>query len=82
MNVYRPHPSKSDHSGERLKRAPKGYDPEHPMIEDLRKKDHIAVCTLKHADVSKPDFVATAADRFKRAKAYMAWQTDAVGLPF
>ena len=28
--------------GESLVRAPKGFDPEHPLIEDLRRKDFIA----------------------------------------
>ena len=52
------------------------------MIDDLCKKDHIAVCDLKHADVTGSDFVRLVADRFQRARDYMAWQAEALGLPF
>ena len=39
--------------GESLKRAPAGFDPEHPLIEELKRKDFIAV-----ADLSETDAVA------------------------
>ncbi len=32
--------------GDSLKRPPAGYDPAHPLIEDLKRKDFIAVATL------------------------------------
>ena len=41
--------------GESLKRAPRGYDPEHPLIEDLKRKDFIAVTRWSERDVlSRP----------------------------
>src|SRR5690606_22851639 len=46
--------------GEKLKRPPKGFDPEHPMIEDLKRKDFIAVAKISQKEVLAPNFL----DRF------------------
>jgi uncharacterized protein (TIGR02453 family) len=32
--------------GDRLKRAPRGFDPDHPLVEDLKRKDFIGVAKL------------------------------------
>jgi len=68
--------------GEALKRPPRGFDPEHPMIEDLKRTDHIALCELTHDDVVRPDLVRLVAERFARARDYLGWIAGAVGLPF
>ncbi|MCP5066202.1 MAG: DUF2461 domain-containing protein [bacterium] len=68
--------------GDSLKRAPRGYDEDHPLIEDLRRKDHIAVVRLKKGDITKPDFPKLVMDHLKKAKGLMAWQAKALGLPF
>jgi uncharacterized protein (TIGR02453 family) len=68
--------------GSSLKRPPRGYVADHPLIDDLRRTDHIAICDLKKSDVTRPDLVPFVAGRFARAKAYMAWQAAALGLPF
>ena len=46
--------------GESLKRGPKGFDPEHPLIEDLKRKDFVAMTRFEESDVLRDDFV----DRF------------------
>ena len=38
-------------SGDSLKRPPRGYPADHPLIEDLKRKDHIAVTHLKKSDL-------------------------------
>ncbi|MDJ0976598.1 MAG: DUF2461 domain-containing protein [Planctomycetota bacterium] len=68
--------------GDSLKRAPKGYDPEHPMIEALRRKDHIAVVNLKKKDITRPDLPDFLVQQFTATKPFMGWLTKAVGLPF
>jgi len=68
--------------GEALKRAPRGFDPEHPLVDHLRRKDHIAVLHLTARDVTRPDLVDFVAGRFEAAKPYLAFLTRAVGLPF
>ncbi len=66
--------------GDALKRAPKGYDPDHPLIEDLRRKDFIAVTELKDKDLVAPAFL----DRFTKtctaAKPFMRFLAEACGL--
>ena len=71
-----------DFEGDSLKRAPRGYDEDHPYIEDLKRKDHIAVVRLKKGDVTKPDFPKLIMSHFKKAKGLMAWQAKALDLPF
>lgn len=71
-----------DLSGDSLKRAPRGYAEDHPMIEDLKRKDHIAVCRLACKDVTRPDLVEFVAGRFRLAKGYMAWLANALEIPF
>ena len=34
-------------SGECLKRPPRGYDKEHPLIDDLKRKDFIAIMSIE-----------------------------------
>jgi len=67
-------------AGDSLKRAPKGYDPDHPLIEDLRRKDFIAVTKLKDKDLVAPAFL----DRFTKtctaAKPFMRFLAEACGL--
>ena len=69
-------------AGDSLKRAPKGYDPDHPLIEDLRRKDFIAVTKLREKDLVAPAFL----DRFTKictaSRPFMRYLTEAVGLDF
>ena len=34
-------------TGLSLKRPPRGFDPNHPMIEDLKRKDFVAITSLR-----------------------------------
>jgi uncharacterized protein (TIGR02453 family) len=49
--------------GESLKRAPQGYDPEHPLVEDLKRKSYTWHAMFTEAQVCTPDFM----DRFVEA---------------
>lgn len=71
-----------ERGGDSLKRPPAGFDPEHPLIEDLKRKDHIAMATLTRKDVCAPDFVERFAAICKESAPFMAFLTEAVGLPF
>ncbi|HVM31787.1 MAG TPA: DUF2461 domain-containing protein [bacterium] len=46
--------------GEKLKRPPKGYPPDHPMIETLKYKDYIYYSSFTEKQACAPDFM----DRF------------------
>jgi uncharacterized protein (TIGR02453 family) len=43
--------------GDALKRSPQGYDPEHPLIEDLKRKDYIALAHFTEEQACAPDFM-------------------------
>lgn len=43
--------------GEKLARAPKGYDPNHPNIEFLKLKSYVALHKLSDADIKSPNLV-------------------------
>ncbi|MDH3627268.1 MAG: DUF2461 domain-containing protein [Acidobacteriota bacterium] len=68
--------------GDSLKRPPRGYTEEHPLIEDLKRKDLIAVCKLPKSAVTRPDFVKDVAVRFADAAGFMRWIADCHDLPF
>lgn len=68
--------------GDSLKSVPRGYAKDHPLIDDLRRTDHIAAVRLKRSDITRTDAVPFIADLFARAKPYLAWQARALGLRF
>jgi uncharacterized protein (TIGR02453 family) len=45
-------------SGETLKRPPRGYDPEHPLADDLKRKEYVAITGFDERDACAPDFAA------------------------
>lgn len=69
-------------SGESLKRPPRGYSAEHPMIHDIKRKDFIAVRELDEAEVFGPDFPDRAAERYAAATPLMRFLCKAVGLAY
>jgi uncharacterized protein (TIGR02453 family) len=68
--------------GESLKRPPKGYDNDHPLIEDLKRKDFIAVLNLDHAAVPKKDFLKVTAKHFAAAGELVEFICNASDLDF
>ena len=69
-------------TGRSLKRAPRGYPMDHSLIEDLRRKDHIATAPLDRAELLADDLPALLTARFAAAAGYMAWLCEALELPF
>jgi len=69
-------------SGDSLKRAPAGFDPDHPLIEDLKRKDHVAVAMLDERTVTSPDFLPVYAEICRAATPYVRFLCEAVGAPF
>jgi uncharacterized protein (TIGR02453 family) len=66
--------------GDSSKRAPSGYDPNHPFIEDLKRKDFVAVTVFSEADACAPGFVDQFAQTCGAAGPFMRYLTTAVGL--
>lgn len=68
--------------GDSLKKAPRGYDPEHPLIEDLRRKDFIVIQNLKRTLVTDKDFVKKSAALFASTKPLVQFICEANDLDF
>jgi uncharacterized protein (TIGR02453 family) len=68
--------------GEKLMRPPKGYDPDRPFIEDLKRKDFVAMASFTEADACKTGFMDRVADVYRAAAPFMAFLTKAAGLRF
>ena len=69
-------------AGDSLKRAPAGYDPEHALIEDLRRKDFICVAMLSEKDVCALGFVEDFARMCGETSPLVRFLCAAVDAPF
>jgi uncharacterized protein (TIGR02453 family) len=54
-------------TGDSLKRPPRGFDPEHPLIEELKRKNFILTAYSDEADALAPDFILRFAEFCKKA---------------
>jgi len=68
--------------GESLSRPPRGFDKEHPMIDDIKRKDFIAVKNMSFDDALHPRFQQKVETSFKAATEYMKFLCKAVGVPY
>jgi uncharacterized protein (TIGR02453 family) len=68
--------------GESLKRAPQGYDPDHPQIEDLKRKDFVAIVELSEEDACAPDFIDRYTGLCTAAAPFMRFLVQALNLPW
>lgn len=69
-------------SGDSLSRPPRGYAADHPAIEDLKRKDFIALASLSPAEIVGPDLIQLATTRFSVATPLMAFLCAAVGVAY
>ena len=69
-------------AGESLKRAPAGFDPAHPLIEDLKRKDFICVASLSERDVCAPGFVDAFVHMCRDASPLVRFLCAALDAPF
>ncbi|OQA33915.1 MAG: hypothetical protein BWY57_00881 [Betaproteobacteria bacterium ADurb.Bin341] len=68
--------------GERLKRPPRGYDVMHPAIEDIKRKDFVAVTPLSFNEVIGPGLVKLASQRFADTAPLMKFLCAALGVTY
>ena len=69
-------------AGEQLKTAPRGFDREHAFIDDLRRKDFIAVKSLDHKALYSSTLIKDMARTFKASSPFMSFLCRAVGARF
>ena len=66
--------------GESLKRAPRGIDPDHPLIDDLKLKSFVATTNFTEEDACSPNFIDVYANACTVAAPFSEFLTTAVGL--
>ncbi len=68
--------------GEGLSRPPRGYDPEHPFIDDIKRKSFFAMHEADAKLASSPRLVDEVAGAFTAARPLMKFLCSAVEAPF
>jgi uncharacterized protein (DUF2461 family) len=68
-------------AGESLKRPPSGYDPAHPFIEDIKRKDFAISTPLTDQEVTGDDFLDLVLHRLRATAPFVQFLSNAVGLP-
>lgn len=67
--------------GDTLLRPPRGFDPDHPLIEDLKRKDHLVLTDLHSEQVLEAGLVKQLAGFIRTTRPWMQFLCDAQGLP-
>jgi uncharacterized protein (TIGR02453 family) len=68
--------------GNSLKRPPRGFPADHPLMEDLKRTDYIGVCELSEQDVLDQGFLDRVAACFMASRPFMRFLCDALKVPF
>ena len=68
--------------GEQLKRVPRGFDPDHPCADDLRRKSFHAGCSFTQKDACSPDFPKKLVDIYRAMSPMPRFLCAALDLPF
>jgi uncharacterized protein (DUF2461 family) len=68
--------------GDKLSRPPRGYNPEHPLIEDIKYKDFIASVAFTEKQMCGPGFIRDFVSACKAMKPLVEFTTKALGLKF
>lgn len=68
--------------GESLSRPPRGYAKDHPLLQDIKRKDFIAISSLQDDVVLSPRFHKQVLERFKSADSFMRFLCAAMNLQY
>ncbi len=68
--------------GERLKRPPRGFSSDHPLVEDLKRKDFVAISRLSERDVLGKGFLERVSRSFAAGGPLMRFLCRAIEAPF
>jgi uncharacterized protein (TIGR02453 family) len=69
-------------SGDSLSRPPRGFDKSHPLIDELKRKDFIAVKDISLEQVYQADFIDFCAKQYQHTNALMHYLCFALALDF
>jgi len=68
--------------GDSLSRPPRGYAKDHPLIEELRRKDFIVLSPLADDQVTGTQLQKLVVNRFQAADGFMQFLCDALSLRY
>lgn len=68
--------------GDSLTRGPRGFDADHPLFEDLKRKDFIAFRAVSQSFFTSDDLVEDTLALAERGRPLMAFLCGALGVPF
>ena len=68
--------------GDSLTRPPRGYSVDHPAIEDIKRKDFVAIAPLSVSEVTGSGLVKLAGKRFAVSVPFMAFLCEALEVPY
>lgn len=68
-------------SGESLKRPPRDFESDHPFIEDIKRKDFIAIAPLQFAILKTPAIIDEVCQQIKASSHYIAFLCNALKIP-
>ncbi len=68
--------------GDSLSRPPRGIPVDHPLLEDLKRTDHVATAELSHKQAISPGLLDLMEKRFTASRAYMRFLCKALDLEF
>jgi uncharacterized protein (TIGR02453 family) len=69
-------------AGESLKRPPRGYDTDHPLIDDLKRKDFFALARYSEEESCAPGFMDEFAQTCRTFSPLTRFLTRALDLPW
>ncbi|MBS1230384.1 MAG: hypothetical protein H6R17_3661 [Proteobacteria bacterium] len=69
-------------SGDSLSRPPRGYAADHPAIEDLKRKDFVAIAPLSLSDVTGTGLLELTSAQFAAAAPFMSFLCEAVEVQY
>jgi uncharacterized protein (TIGR02453 family) len=67
-------------AGKSLQRVPRGYDPDHPLAEDLKRKDFTVGLRLADKEVLRRDFLNHTLVTFRKMAPFVEFLSRAIGL--
>lgn len=79
---HRPMRAQAEFWGESLKTAPRDYPRDHPLIEDLKRKDFLVTFDLTRDQALSDDLVAIVIERIKLSRPYMRFLCEALSVPY
>ncbi|OGR20340.1 MAG: TIGR02453 family protein [Deltaproteobacteria bacterium RIFOXYB2_FULL_66_7] len=71
-----------DLEGGSLKRCPRDFPADHPLVEDLKRTDFLGLCGLQEQDVLDAGFLDRVARAFAASRPFMRFLCEALLVPF